>query len=191
MVRGDGMAEFCLACFNRINETQDKIIFPLFCAIYFFQKLWYNKRGGASDMQKKRFYIGTVVAIVLSLVLAACGTASPQNPWDDAVYTSDAVLGTGAKAVTVRVIVAENAVDFEIHTDCETLSEALLAHDLIAGEMGAYGLYVKTVNGILADYNVTKSYWALTKDGAYVNSGVDGVSISDGEQYELTYTEAE
>ncbi len=136
-------------------------------------------------MQKKRFYIGTVVAIVLSLVLAACGTASPQNPWDDAVYTSDAVLGTGAKAVTVRVIVAENAVDFEIHTDCETLSEALLAHDLIAGEMGAYGLYVKTVNGIRADYDIDKVYWAFYINGEYAVSGVDVTEITEGDTYAL------
>ena len=135
----------------------------------------------------KKVYMG-ILAAVLAVVLTACG-AAPQQVWEDAVYTGDTALGTGAKTVFVCVIVAEHTVNFEIHTDAETLGEAMLEHDLIAGDMGAYGLYVKTVNGIFADYNETKTYWALTKGGAYVNSGVDGVTISDGEAYELTLTE--
>ena len=136
-------------------------------------------------MQKK-VYMG-ILAAVLAVVLTACG-AAPQNVWEDAVYTEDTFFGTGAKTVSVRVVAEKKTVTFAIHTDKETLGEALLEHDLIAGDMGAYGLYVKTVNGMYADYNETKTYWALTKDGGYMSTGVDGTAIADGEKYELTLT---
>ena len=48
---------------------------------------------------------------------------------------------------------------------------ALLALDLIAGEDSQYGLYVKTVNGITADYDTDGSYWAFYIDGEYAQTG--------------------
>ena len=63
-----------------------------------------------------------------------------------------------------------------------------MEHNIISGENGAYGLYVKTVNGILADYNITKSYWSINKDGEYMLTGVDSTKIEDGDVYEFVYT---
>ncbi len=108
--------------------------------------------------------------------------------WADAVYTEDAEFGEGAKTIKVEVIAEDNSVTFTIKTNAETLGEALLAHSLVEGEDGQYGLYIKKVNGILADYDVDGTYWSLTKDGEYVMSGADTTSISDGEHYELTKT---
>ena len=68
------------------------------------------------------------------------------------------------------------------------LGDALIEHNLISGENGPYGLYVKVVNGITADYDINQSYWSLSKDGEYLQTGVDVTEISDGEHYELTYT---
>ena len=82
----------------------------------------------------------------------------------------------------------EQSVTFTIKTDKEILGDALLEHDLIAGEEGDYGLYVKVVNGMTADYDVDQSYWAFYKDGEYMMTGVDGTEIADGEHYELVYT---
>jgi len=48
---------------------------------------------------------------------------------------------------------------FEIHTEKETVGEALVELGLIAGEESEYGLYVKTVNGITADYDKDGVYW--------------------------------
>jgi len=86
------------------------------------------------------------------------------------------------------VIVGEQSVTFTIKTDAETLGDALLAHNLIAGDQGDFGLYVKAVNGITADYDVDQSYWGFSKNGEYMMTGVDGTAIADGEVYELTYT---
>ena len=49
-----------------------------------------------------------------------------------------------------------------------------------------YGLYVKFVNGIEADYDNDQTYWALYKSGEYMLTGVDTTVISDGEHYELS-----
>ena len=47
---------------------------------------------------------------------------------------------------------------------------------------------VKTVNGITADYNVDRSYWAFYINGEYAMTGVDGTEIKAGDAYRLVYT---
>lgn len=115
-------------------------------------------------------------------------TAEESGIWADATYTEDKSFGEGAKTIKVEVIAEDKSVTFTIKTDAETLGEALLAHSLVEGEAGQYGLYIKKVNGMLADYDVDQTYWGLTKDGEYVMSGADTTAISDGEHYELTKT---
>lgn len=140
----------------------------------------------------KKFIKFTVVLTMIAamcLSFCACGSTDlEKNIWENATYTENTELGNGAKTVMLEVKAEDKAVTFTIKTDKEKLGEALVEHDLISGEQGAYGLYVKVVNGIIADYDVDKSYWAITKNGESVMSGVDGVEISDGEHYELVYT---
>ncbi len=82
----------------------------------------------------------------------------------------------------------EKAITVTVHTDADTLGSALLEQELIAGEESEYGLYIKVVNGIKADYDTDKAYWAFYQNGEYMNTGVDGTSITGGEHYELVYT---
>lgn len=72
---------------------------------------------------------------------------------------------------------------FEIHTDKTTVGEALLDVDLITGETSEYGLYVKTVNGITADYDADQTYWAFYVNGEYATAGVDSTTIEEGATY--------
>jgi hypothetical protein len=72
---------------------------------------------------------------------------------------------------------------FEIHTEKETVGEALVELGLIAGEESEYGLYVKTVNGITADYDKDGVYWAFYINGEYAQTGVDSTKIAEGESY--------
>ena len=116
------------------------------------------------------------------------GAIAPEGLWKDATYLEDAEFGEGAKTVKVKVIAEDKSVTFTVKTDAATLGEALLAHNLIAGDQGDFGLYVKVVNGITADYDVDQSYWGFSKNGEYMMTGVDGTAIADGEVYELTYT---
>jgi len=94
------------------------------------------------------------------------------------------VLGEGNTVFTFVVTDKDgNETNFEIHTDAKTVGEALLALGLIEGEEGAYGLYVKVVNGITADYDVDGTYWAFYVDGEYATSGVDMTDIVEGSVY--------
>lgn len=149
--------------------------------------------------------LALILALLMTLCFFACkeqaetpetsagtsaegGAIAPEGLWANATYLEDTSFGEGAKTVKVKVIVGEQSVTFTIKTDAETLGDALLAHNLIAGEEGQYGLYVKVVNGITADYDVDQSYWGFSKNGEYMMTGVDGTAIADGEVYELTYT---
>lgn len=98
--------------------------------------------------------------------------------------TEATVLGEGDTVFYVSVTDKEGAeTDFEIYTDKETVGEALLDLGLIEGEEGDYGLYVKTVNGITADYDKDGVYWAFYINGEYASTGVDATPITEGEQY--------
>ena len=72
---------------------------------------------------------------------------------------------------------------FEIHTDKTTVGEALLELGLIEGDMGDYGLYVKKVNGITAEYEVDGTYWAFYVGNSYGMTGVDMTDIEPGATY--------
>ena len=72
---------------------------------------------------------------------------------------------------------------FEIHTDKTTVGEALLELGLIEGDMGDYGLYVKKVNGITAEYEVDGTYWAFYIGDDYGMTGVDMTDIEPGATY--------
>lgn len=129
-----------------------------------------------------------LLALLTLCSLISCADVDKTGAWETAVFDRDTTLGKGEKTVTVKVIAEEQELTFTIHTDKETLGDALLEHELIDGEEGPYGLYVKAVNGIVADYNVDQTYWSLTKNGELSMTGVDATAIADGEQYELTRT---
>ena len=132
--------------------------------------------------------ISVILVVALSICLFACQSKEMVDLWANAQYTEDTVLGSGATSIYVDVVTNEKTVTFTIKTDKETVGEALIENNLVLGEKGAYGLYVKFVNGIEADYDKNQSYWAFTKGGESLMTGVDGEKIEADAHYELTYT---
>ena len=129
------------------------------------------------------------MSIVILLCFAACGNkVSKEGLWNSADYLKDTEFGKGSTVVQVEVKAEEQSVTFTVKTDKDNLGDALLEYNLIDGDESDYGLYVKKVNGITADYDTDKSYWAFYKDGQYMSTGVDSTKIADGEHYELVYT---
>lgn len=137
-------------------------------------------------MKKRLFFVLCLLAAGC-IMLISCSPAKVEPLWDSAVYVDNATFGDGEKTLMVEVIAEEKSVVFTIYTDAETVGEALLKHELIAGEQGAYGLYVKQVNGMTADYDINKSYWSFTKNGEPLMTGVDGEKFASGDRYELVY----
>jgi hypothetical protein len=115
--------------------------------------------------------------------MVSCNAADSTDVWENATYREDAEFGSGAKTVAVEVKVGDHKVTFTIKTDKETVGEALAENGLISGDEGPYGLYVKKVNGIVADYDIDKTYWAFYINGEYAMSGVDTTDIVEGATY--------
>ena len=132
--------------------------------------------------------ISMLLSLMFILCLASCNTVDKTGVWENATYRKDMDFGKGAKTLVVEIEAGEESVTFTLHTDKETVGAALLEHELIAGEEGAYGLYVKVVNGMTADFDVDQSYWAFYINGEYAMSGVDTTAITEGEVYQLVYT---
>lgn len=131
--------------------------------------------------------VSLILALVLTVALVSCG-AEKTDVWENAIYLEDTELGSGAKTAVVEVKVHEGQVTFTLKTDKITVGEALLEHGLIEGEQGQYGMYIKKVNGMTADYDVDQSYWAFYINGEYAMSGVDNTEITEGAIYQLEYT---
>lgn len=93
------------------------------------------------------------------------------------------VMGEGKTVFTLLVADGETETDFEIHTDEKTVGDALLGVGLIEGEHGAYGLYVKTVNGVTYDYDTDGKYWAFYVNGDYATAGADVTEINENDVY--------
>jgi len=114
-------------------------------------------------------------------------TVAAEGLWKDAYFFADTTFGEGAKTVEVEVSAEGKSIILTVNTDKTTVGEALVEHNLIAGEDGAYGLYVKYVNGMYADYDTDKSYWSFYINGEYAMTGVDTTEIKEGEVYKLEY----
>lgn len=112
---------------------------------------------------------------------APAATEAPATP-DTAAEVQ--VLGDGATAFNFAVVDGDgNETDYEIHTDAATVGDALTELGLIEGEESEYGLYVKTVNGITADYDTDGKYWAFYVNGEYAQTGVDATEVTAGADY--------
>ena len=150
-------------------------------------------------MQMKRskklssFILCMALIVAMALFTTGCnGRTGNSTPFDAEtevnvqtnVQTDSNQLGEGSTKFTFTVVDKEgNETQFEIHTDKETVGEALMELELIAGEESEYGLYVKTVNGITADYDKDGVYWAFYVNDEYAQTGVASTTITEGDSY--------
>ena len=120
--------------------------------------------------------LALILAILTLVCLTACGAEKAEGP--QVTFTVTVVDGDG------------NAEDFEITTTKTTVGAALLEAGLIEGEESEYGLYIKSVNGIVADYETTGTYWSFYINGEYAMTGVDQTDITEGTSYMLKVEKA-
>ena len=132
--------------------------------------------------QTKKTFFAVLLTVLLLFSFTACKKekAAPDTLWQNAVYTQDREFGSGKTTIQTEVKAGNKSVTFTIKTDKATLGDALLEHQLIDGDQGAYGLYVKVVNGITANYDIDQSYWAFYKSGELLMTGVDQTELADG-----------
>ena len=129
--------------------------------------------------------LSLLLVLVLLFALVACNKVSAEGKWENATYLKDKTFGEGEKTVTVSVVVEEQRVTFTLLTDKETLADALLEHGLVEGEMSTYGLYVKKVNGITADYNEDSTWWGVEQNGKLAPTGMSEIILKNGDHYDV------
>ena len=162
-------------------------------------------------MQKKckqkllSLILSMMLIVAMAFSMTACGDNNQEKPSTEGLgqvggteqdsqeddvqngsenQTNTTVLGQGATTFGFVVVDKDGKeTQFEIHTDKKMVGEALLEVKLIEGEDGPYGLYVKTVNGITADYDVDQTYWAFYINGEMAMTGVDKTDVEAGATY--------
>lgn len=121
--------------------------------------------------------LALILAVLTLISLTACGAPKEAE---------------GPKVTFTVTVVDEEGTEtaFEIETTKKMVGDALLDEGLIEGEESEYGLYIKAVNGIVADYETTGTYWAFYIDGEYALTGVDQTEITEGASYMLKIEKA-
>ena len=133
---------------------------------------------------RKHTYFKKALLICLCLVLTAATVLAMTACKKDDPNDRDTAV-----SFTLKVVDLDGSeTTTEITTKKWTVGAALLDKEIISGEEGQYGLYVKTVNGITADYDVDQTYWAFYVNGEYAMTGVDKTEITDGATYTLQKT---
>lgn len=130
-----------------------------------------------------------VLIAAMALMITACNDNTTTDPVSSGITETTPnsevkKVGEGNTTFDFTIVDADGKqTKFEVSTNKNNVGEALLELELIAGEEGAYGLYVKTVNGITLDYDTDGKYWAFYVNGTYATSGVDTTEIVAGDSY--------
>lgn len=124
------------------------------------------------NMKNKKVLIALIALVVLAAVLVTV------------FLLTRPAAETGAKAVTVQIKYDDVDREVVLHTDAETLAEALKEKGLIEGSDSEYGLFITAVDGRAAD-DAAHEFWGIYKNGEMTPTGADSTLIADGEHYEL------
>lgn len=157
-------------------------------------------------MKKKIPQLLLILLLTLSLLTACRTNTQPSQPQDTLVsdveqtaeqssteestysYTSQSTetLPEQQEIKSFNFTVIDDAGNEEsltIFTEKTTVGEALQELELIEGEIGDYGLYVKTVKGKTFDYDIDRKYWAFYINDEYAMTSVDNTEIQPGAKY--------
>ena len=130
------------------------------------------------------------LVLVFVLIAAAALTGCSGKPTETTapIAPGGAVteVGEGEKSFELTIVDKEGVTHaYLIRTDEEMVGLALMDLELIDGEAGPYGLYIKSVLGQVLDYETDGMYWGFYVNGEYALTGVDTTPIIEGDCYQL------
>ena len=139
-----------------------------------------------NNSKKRLLSLLLVFVLIAAAALTGCSGKPAETTAPPAETAPVTVLGEGSKAFDLSIVDKEGVNHlYRIHTDEEMVGFALIEHELIEGEEGPYGMYIKSVLGQVLDYETDKMYWAFYVDGEYAMTGVDLTPITEGTAYLL------
>ena len=125
-----------------------------------------------------------IFLLLVAAVAMGCGEENVAVTEEQTIVCE--TVGEGEYSFDFTAVFADGSKkSYAVFTDCETVGEALLSLGLIDGEDGPYGLYIKSVCGVIADYDKDQTYWALYTDGEMSMAGADMVKCADVSLVEL------
>ena len=140
----------------------------------------------------KYFSWSLLAVLAMVVMLTGCGgdhdgrLATAQRDDIEAQH-----IGQGGTTFRFEVLDLENDIlAWYVSTNETRVGAALLDLGLIAGDEGAFGLFVTEVNGIYADFAANGTWWAFYIDGASSMTGVDITNIEQGRTYAFVLTES-
>ncbi len=149
---------------------------------------------------KKALSFAVCMVLVAAIALFTTGCNGKNTPDENSTANTTAVeapeakpieMGQGKTQFKFSVTLPDGVVkNYIIKTDKTIVGEALQELELIGGEEGPYGLYVKTVNGIELDYDTHGKYWAFYINGEMAMSGVDKTEITADTAYSFVAEKA-
>ena len=127
-----------------------------------------------------------VFVLIAAAALTGCSGAPTETTQPLGQVTNTTELGEGSKSFELTIEDKEGVIhSYRIHTNEEMVGFALIAHELIEGEQGQYGMYIKSVLGQTLDYETDGMYWAFYVNGEYALTGVDQTPIQADTAYLL------
>ncbi len=139
--------------------------------------------------------VSVLLLLLITLAFCSCDKLTDFQPFNDkktldtlpsnsTESPENKTVGEGNSSFVLEVYDRNSNVSLiTVKTNQKTVGEALLESGIIEGEQGPYGLYVKTVNGIYADYDTDGAYWAFYINGKYAETGVDMTEIDETAVY--------
>jgi len=143
------------------------------------------------DFLKRRLLTAVVATVLLAAMVLGATACNSDKGGEETTTAATTVetpagntVGEGQTSFTFEVTHLDGtSKTFTVKTDAKTVGEALVGVGLIAGEDGAYGLYVKTVDGETLDWDTHQKYWAFYVNGTMAMTGVDSTEVTEGAVY--------
>jgi len=139
--------------------------------------------------RKKRKAFHTTRAMIIGLIGLALLVGAMVYAWT----TNRPDIKEGSKTITVEVVNDLGETTTYPHkTDAFFLIQALKEIDglTIEGDESEYGMFIKSINGLRAVYELDNAYWSVYVNGEYATQGVETQPVNDGDTFTLTYEPA-
>ena len=127
----------------------------------------------------KKAIIGIIAVVIVVAVMGILYSAFREKPV------------AGSKSITIEVVnQAGESIVYDVKTDAEYLEGAMADAEGLEfeGETTEYGLTISSINGEVADFNTSNSYWSFYVNGDYCNYGVSDQPVEDGDAFKIEYT---
>ncbi len=136
-----------------------------------------------------------LVVLIITMVLSVTGCNSKNDKKEPAVTTPAITTPATTNPAVMKSITVEVVDDkgvsktYNVKSDAKFLFDAIKATEglTLDGAVGDYGYYITAVNGITADFEKDKAYWAFYVNGEYGQKSIDTQAIADGDTFKLAY----